>query len=132
VADSELSYVFRGSARAALGFSRDILFSYWVDQPFYVQSGVTGSLTRQVAGPWDVQARVSWYTLDYQQAEVPGAGAAAGRSDRYNSWGGGVGYRVGRDIRVSFNLDSIRRNSVLESLDYRGVRGGMAVPYVLR
>jgi len=132
VADSELSYVFGGSARAALGFSREILFSYEVDRPFYVQSGMTASLTRQVAGPWDVQGRMSWYTLNYRQADALDGGAAPGRVDRYNSWGGGIGYRVGRDIRVSFNLDSIRRNSVLESLDYRGVRGGMAVTYVLR
>ncbi|HOQ59265.1 MAG TPA: hypothetical protein PKZ08_01465, partial [Vicinamibacterales bacterium] len=70
--------------------------------------------------------------LDYQQAARAGLGAAAPRVDRYNSWGGGIGYRVGRDIRVGFNLDSVRRDSVVENLDYRGVRGGMAVTYVLR
>ncbi|HOG27859.1 MAG TPA: outer membrane beta-barrel protein [Vicinamibacterales bacterium] len=132
VADAELSYVFGGSLRAALGFSRDILFSYWVDQPFYIQSGFNASLTRQVSGPWDVQARLARYSLDYQQAARAGLGAAAPRVDRYNSWGGGIGYRVGRDIRVGFNLDSVRRDSVVENLDYRGVRGGMAVTYVLR
>lgn len=132
VADAELSYVFRGSLRAALGFSRDILFSYWVDQPFYIQSGFNASLARQVSGPWDVEARVAWYSLDYQQAERTGPGPAVPRVDRYNSWGGGVGYRIGRDIRLGFNLDAVRRDSAVENLDFRGVRGGMAVTYVLR
>ena len=129
VAKAELSYALRGTTRVAVGFSRDIYFSYEIYEPFYIQPGFTLSLTQQVSGPWDVQARGSWYTLNYQSADTQGAATAPGRVDRYQAWGGGIGYRVGRDIRVGFNIDYSRRQSVVQGQDYTGIRGGMAVTY---
>ena len=70
-------------------------------------------------------------------AELP-AGRRAGvpplpeRIDHYRTFGGGIGYRVGRDIRVGFNIDSFHRDSIVASQAYDGVRGGMAVTYVLK
>ena len=115
-----------------MGFSRDIYFSYEVTEPFYIQPGFKLSLTQQVSGPWDVQARGEWYRLNYQRAETPGAAPIPGRVDRYNTWGGGIGYRLGRDIRVGFNIDSFHRESAVQGQDYTGIRGGMAVTYVLK
>ena len=132
VANAELSYAFRGMTRFAVGVSRDIFFSYEIDQPFYIQPGFTLSVTRQVTGPWDVQARGGWYRLNYQQAVVPGSPPPPERVDRYRTFGGGVGYRVGTDIRVGFNIDSFRRESILDSQAYEGIRGGMAVTYVFK
>jgi hypothetical protein len=85
-----------------------------------------------VSGPWDVQARGSWYRLDYQRAADGGGSTGPGREDRYRTWGGGVGYRVGRDIRLGLNVDSVQRKSEYESAAYDGIRGGMAVTYVLK
>ena len=132
VANAELSYTFLGATRVTAGFSRDIYFSYEVTEPFYIQPGLTLSVTQQVRGPWDVQARGAWYRLNYQRAEVPGAAPLPGRVDYYNTWGGGIGYRVGRDIRVGFNIDSYHRESDVQRQNYRTIRGGMAVTYVLR
>ena len=132
VANVELSYVFRGMTRITIGLSRDIHFSYEVVEPFYIQPGITVSVTQQVRGPWDVQARGAWYRLDYQRTDSALGTVLPERVDRYSSWGGGVGYRVGRDIRVGFNLDYTRRNSILDIQEYEGLRGGMAVTYVLK
>ena len=57
IANAELSYAFRGMTRFTVGVSRDIFFSFEVLEPFYIQPGFTLSVTQQVTGPWDVQAR---------------------------------------------------------------------------
>lgn len=130
VASIDLSYALRGVTRFGVGGGRDIYFSYETTEPFYVQTGLNLSVTQQVTGPWDVQARGGWNRLAYQQAATAGTASTAGRVDHYNSWGGGVGYRVGKDIRVGFNIDSFRRISARPDYSYDGVRGGMAVTYV--
>jgi hypothetical protein len=132
VANAELSYAFRGMTRFTVGFSRDIHFSYEVARPFYVQPGFALSVTQRVTGPWDVQARAGWYRLDYQNAGTAGGSPVPERVDRYRTWGGGVGYSVGRDIRVGFNVDSVQRDSVVPGQGYDAVRGGMAVTYVVK
>lgn len=133
VANLELSYVLLGATRFTVGASRDIHFSYSITEPFYIQPGFTLAVTQQVAGPWDVQARGGWYKLDYQRAETGGGEAATpDRVDRYETYGGGIGYRVGRDIRVGLNLDYVRRESVLPGQSYDGLRGGVAATYVVK
>jgi hypothetical protein len=132
VASAELSYAYRGTTRFTAGVSRDIYFSYEITEPFYIQPGFSLSVTQQVTGPWDVQARGAWYRLNYQRADTPGAEPAPGRVDRYLTWGGGVGYRVGRDIRVGFNVDSSHRESIVQGQNFDGIRGGMAVTYVVK
>jgi len=132
VANAELSHAFGGVTRVTAGVSRDIYFSYEITRPFYIQPGFTLALTQRVTGPWDVQARASWYRLNYQQAEVPGAAPLPERIDRYRTFGGGVGYRLGRDIRVGFNVDSFSRDSIVANQAYDGIRGGMAVTYVVK
>jgi len=130
VANAELSYVLMGMTRVTVGVSRDVHFSYEVDEPFYVQPGFTLTVTQQLGGPWDAQARGGWYRLDYQRAATAPADQAPERVDRYQTFGGGVGYRLGRNIRVGFNVDYFRRDSQLPDQDYDGVRGGLAVTYV--
>jgi hypothetical protein len=132
VANAELSYAFRGMTRFTVGFSRDIFFSFEVLEPFYIQPGFTLSLTQQVTGPWDVQARAGWYQLQYQSAQPLEGATVVGRVDSYNTFGGGIGYRVGRDIRVGFNVDYFRRESIFYTQTFDGLRGGVAVMYVLK
>jgi hypothetical protein len=115
--------------RFTVGASRDIYFSYSNIEPFYIQPGFTLSITQQVSGPWDVQARGAWYRLDYQRVDVPGPEQLPERVDEYQTWGGGIGYRVGREIRVSVNVDGYQRQSILNGQDYDGIRAGMAVTY---
>lgn len=132
VVNAELSYTLRGVTRFTVGASRDVFFSYEVTRPFYIQPGFTLAVTQQVSGPWDVQARASWYRLDYQQSDVPGTEPLPERNDRYRTFGGGVGYKMSKDIRLGFNLDSFRRDSIEPGQSYDGLRGGMAVTYVVK
>ena len=132
VGSAELAYSLRGTTRFGAGGERDIYFSYETTEPFYIQTGFTLSVTQQVTGPWDVQARGAWYRLNYQRADLPDTPTLPERIDSYRTWGGGVGYRVGRDIRLGFNVDYSRRESIQQSQNYEALRGGMAVTYVLK
>ena len=132
VANADLSYTLRGVTRFTAGVSRDVFFSYEVTRPFYIQPGFTVGVTQQVSGPWDLQARASWYRLDYRQVDVPGTEPLPERNDRYRTFGGGVGYKVSRDIRVGFNVDAFHRDSIEPGESYDGLRGGMAVTYVVK
>jgi len=52
---------FLGRTRFRLAPRATSTSSYDIDEPFYIQPGFTLSVTQQVGGPWDVQARGSWY-----------------------------------------------------------------------
>jgi hypothetical protein len=132
VGSAELAYSLRGATRFGAGGERDIYFSYETTEPFYIQTGLTVSVTQQVTGPWDVQARGGWYRLNYQRVDVLDNRSLPERIDHYRTWGGGVGYRVGRDIRVGFNIDYFSRDSIRQDQAYEGLRGGMAATYVFK
>ncbi len=128
VAAVSLGYLLAGATRFAVGVDRDVQYSYEIDQPYYVLTGVTGSITRIVGLGWDVVVRGANQRLAYRDtANVPES--AAGRVDRVVSWGGGVGYRLSQGARVGFNADYYSRRSPIYERTYEGLRAGLAVTY---
>jgi hypothetical protein len=68
----------------------------------------------------DVLVRGSFATLAYR--DLAGATVAvAHRADDVSSYGGGVGYHLGRDARIGFNIDSSRRTSDLSGRRYNNL-----------
>lgn len=123
-----LSYTIFGTTRFTLQAARDVQYSLDIDQPYYLQTGFEGSVAQQVFGPFDVVARAGRQALDYRDR----AGAVvkvADRVDHVRTYGGGVGYHMGRDVRIGFNIDSQRRTSGVEGRRYRGLKVGTAVTY---
>jgi hypothetical protein len=53
----------------------------------------------------------------------------ADRTDLVSLFGGGVGYRVAGNMRVSFNVDRQQRNSDFAGHGYGGLRYGTSVTY---
>jgi hypothetical protein len=51
------------------------------------------------------------------------------RVDRVGMLGGGVGYRVGPDVRIGIDVDRERRRSAIEVREYQGFRTGLSVTY---
>jgi hypothetical protein len=126
---ANLSYVALTSTRVAVEGVRDVEYSYEMNQPYYLLNGVTAAVTQRVYGPFDVQGRVGYRTLVYRNR--PGDGPASPRRDRVTTVGGGGGYRVGHDVRVSFDVEQQRRTSPLELRTYSGSRYGFSVTYGL-
>jgi Putative beta-barrel porin 2 len=126
----DLSYVLRESTKLTLTIGRDVQYSYDVNQPYYLQTGMTGSVSQQVYGPVDVVGRIGGQRLEYRDRSGA-AVAAADRTDHTTSYGGGIGYHMGRDVRIGFNIDKQQRDSAIESKQYNGLRYGVSLTYGL-
>jgi len=123
-----LAYVAHGWAKLGLEAVRDIQFSYQAAEPYYVLSGVAGTISQHVFGPFDGVGRIGHQQLAYRGrtgATVPGRD----RVDIVYTFGGGIAYRVGREMRIGFNVDNQQRASVLQNRRYNGLRYGTSVTY---
>lgn len=123
-----LSYRLLGTTRLGFHATRELQPSFDVSQPYYVETGVMGSVQQQVYGPFDVLARAGARGLAYRDR----AGAAVllpGRTDRVRTLSLGAGYRLGTDKRIGMTLDHQQRTSGLEAVRYSGLRFGLSVTY---
>jgi Putative beta-barrel porin 2 len=116
-----------GATRIGVQTGRDIQYSLEKTQPYYVENGVGFSVTQGLAGPFDAVGRIGFQRLSYRG--LVGVAGLADRTDRVDSFGGGLGYRVGRDMRIGFNIDRQQRNSDLARHSYGGMRYGTSVTY---
>jgi hypothetical protein len=124
----DLSYVAMGSTKVTVTGARDINYSYDINQPYYVQTGAELSLAQQIFGPVDVVGRVGIQRLDYRD-RAGAVVAVSDRTDYVHSYGGGIGYHLGRDIRIGFNVDQAHRTSAVSARQYDDLRYGTAVTY---
>lgn len=125
-----LSYVALASTRVTLEGMRDVEYSFDTTQPYYLLSGAAGTMTQRIAGPVDVQGRLGYRMLAYRK-RVSDASALENRRDRVKTVGGGLGYRIGRDLRLAFNVERQQRQSPITRRNYEGLRYGMSVTFGL-
>ena len=118
----------RGRVRIDATTSRDVDYSWEVTYPYYVLTGVTLVITPQLTPHWDVRGRAGVQRLAY----LAGIGVPTpvdDRVDRLEMSGAGVGYRIGRDVRLGIDVDHERRQSPVQLRAYRGYRTGLSVIY---
>ena len=108
--------------------NRDVQYSYDINQPYYLQTGFSGSVSQQIFGPVDIVVRGGLGRLEYRD-RAGAAVAVSNRVDRVESYGGGVGYHLGRDMRIGVNIDHNRRDSALDLRRYQGWLYGVAITY---
>lgn len=126
----DLTYVLQGSTRVAVAIGRDIQYSYDVERPYYLQTGFSGSLAQQIYGPLDAVVRVGVQRLAYRD-RLDRVVSVPDREDTVRTYGGGVGYHVGRDLRIGVNIDKYRRLSDVNQRRYDGLKFGTSVTYGL-
>jgi hypothetical protein len=127
IASVNLSYVALGSTKLGVIIGRDIQHSFDFNQPYYLQTGIDASIGQQIYGPLDVQARIGGQRLAYREREI--SVTVVDRQDKVRSYGAGIGYRLGRDLRVGFNVDHQRRESEIDERRYEGLKYGMAMSF---
>jgi hypothetical protein len=125
---ADLSYVLLGITRFAVKGTRDIQYSYDINQPYYLQTGVNLEVSQQIAGPFDAVGRVGTARLDYRD-RAGAVVAVSNRVDHIDTYGGGFGYHLGRDTRIGVNIDQYERLSPVIGRQYKGLRYGIAVTY---
>jgi hypothetical protein len=125
-ASVNLSYTALESTKMSVTMARDIQNSYDINTPYYMQTGITGTITQQLYGPFDLQGRIGAQRLSYID-RIGAVVTVANRVDRMQSYGGGVGYRMSRDLRLGVNIDQQKRTSALTNLQYKDLQIGMAI-----
>jgi hypothetical protein len=127
-ARADVSFVTVGSTRLGVQVVRDVDYSYDIQQPYYVQTGVMTSFTQALVGPLNGTARVGVQQLAYR-GRVGQATPLGNRTDVVYLFGGSVGYRVAGGMRISFNVDQQQRNSDRAGASYGDLRYGTSVTY---
>ncbi len=125
---ADLAFSIYGTTRFGVHALRDIEYSYDVNQPYYLLTGFDASVAQQIFGPFDTVLRVGEQRLAYRD-RVGATIEAHNRTDAVHSKGLGVGYHLGKELRLAFNVDSIHRTSVVESRPYEGLKYGTALTY---
>ncbi len=133
VAQVNLAYTLMGMTRFGVQVDRDVLYSYEQTEPYYVLTGIVGTITQGLSRTWDVQARAGNQRLAYRRIvpvpDFPPVEIPPARTDRVVFYGGGLGYRLGTDVRIGFNVDYYTRNSDRETRRYEGLKVGTSVTY---
>ena len=91
-------------------------------------TGFDASIAQQIFGPFDTVLRVGEQRLAYRD-RIGATINASNRTDAVHSKGLGVGYHLGKELRLGFNLDTIHRTSVVVSRPYEGLKFGTALTY---
>jgi hypothetical protein len=128
VANYGVALTVAGRTRFEVAGTRDVNHSYELAYPYYVLTGATLTGTPRLSDSWDVQGRVGIQRLAYRAAD-DAIEALADRMDQYRLFGAGVGYHLGREMRIGFNVDRQHRTSPVQSRDYEGYRIGTSITY---
>ncbi len=117
-----------GATRLGIQATRDLQYSYDIEQPYYVGTGTSLSVTQGLSGPFDIVGRYGIQQLAYQ-GRLGSSSDRPDRTDVIHWFGGGLGYRVGRDMRIGINVEQQRRTSDFVHHRYDGLRYGTSVTY---
>lgn len=127
-ANADVSYRALASTRLGVQMMRDLQYSYEFEQPYYLQTGVTVTVSQLVGGPFDVVGKWGAYTLGYR-GQIEAASSLLDRTDSLRLFGGGVGYRFSKGTRFGFDVEQQQRISDAPGRAYAGLRFGTSVRY---
>jgi hypothetical protein len=136
--------VIRSRLQLGVQVGRDVAFSYQPEQPYYLLTDATLTLTQRIGTSWDVVARGGRQTLDYSRVNravpltvvVDDLGSpvpvATAQKDVIRQFGGGIGYRFGRIMRLGIDGSFYRRVSSSPLIpQFEGLRIGASISYGL-
>jgi hypothetical protein len=122
----DAQYVWRESTLFALFAERNPEYSIASTEPYYILNAGTVSATQSIGLNWYAIGRVGESRLNYREF-LPTL--TDSRVDRVFTRGFGFGRRLGRDIRIGFDIDYVRRRSTIALNEYEGYRVGGSFSY---
>lgn len=108
VASAGLRYAFSDVTRMYLDGGRDVRYSYDPLQPYYLETGLRFRLIQRIAGPVEGVGLVERWQLQHQRL---GGQSFDGREEDTTTIGGGVGFRMSREMELTFTIDRTERTS---------------------
>ena len=104
-------------------------YSFEATEPYFLLTEFGMDVRQMLGYQWDVVGRAGTSRLAYQRMAVDGATAESGRTDWVDFYGGGVGRRLGENVRIGFDVDRVARRSTLAFREYQGFRIGGSFTY---
>ena len=108
VASAGLRYAFADVTRVYLDGGHDVKYSFDPLQPYYLESGLRVRLIQRIAGPFEGVAIGERWHLQHQRV---GGQSFDGREEYTTTVGGGVGFRLTREMEITFTVDRTTRTS---------------------
>jgi hypothetical protein len=127
--DVTLAYELLSATRFTGTINRAVEFSFDNDQPYYLLTGGSLSIAQRIVGPFDLVGRATAQNLNYRSRVGDLYPVQPERTDSLRSFGSGLGYRMGQDVRLGFNVDRERRTSILPERGYKTMRYGVSLTY---
>ena len=133
-ASVDLQYVPFDTMRIAIGFERDIGYSFRLAEPYYLRSGLTASVTQVLGRSWRIWGSAGLDWREYRRRAAGRRGEAAsdgvGPLERGSIYGAGVDYGLSRSTAISFAATYHRRLSSFGSRrEYQLLRIGTTITY---
>ena len=108
VGSGEIGFSVLNQTSFGLSANRDVSYSYDAAEPYYLESGGRFTVSQRLVGPLELIALGGRQQLRYQDF---GAASFDGRSENVTSIGGGLGIRLGEQMRFTLTYDRSRRTS---------------------
>ncbi len=111
VATVTLGSTLLGVTRFGATLQRDVAYSFEDETPYYLLSGVGGSVTQRLGGPVDLTVGVTRRYLSYRALEGSSAFGGGSRRDIVDVATAGVGIDLGAVARLGVNAEYTERRS---------------------
>jgi hypothetical protein len=129
IASVDAKYTVSAS-RLGVKVSRDLVYSYDPEQPYYTLTDLQGTLTERVTRKLELVGRGGVQLLGYQALRT--LPATDSHTDIITQYGGGIGYLFGRTTRVGFDAMYYQRRTTDTTLPaFDGLRFGASFSYGL-
>jgi hypothetical protein len=123
VALGSISHTFVERTKVDLQLSRDVQYSFELNQPYYLTTGFRVVVTQQLREEIDVRLSAGRDRLDYRAEErVPDELPDDQRRDRSDVFDIGGGYRFQPNFRVGLDVEFARRSSDRPDREYSRTR----------
>jgi hypothetical protein len=123
VMQGSLSHTFVERTRVDLMVSRDVQYSFELNEPYYLTTGFRVVVNQQLREDLDVRVTGGRDRLEYRAEELrPDALPDETRTDLADLIDLGVGYRLRPTFRLGFDVEYARRSSDRTGRDYHRTR----------
>jgi polysaccharide export outer membrane protein len=125
VASVDLGYTLRNSTRWAVGFDRDVTHSVSILRPYYLGTGISGSVTQRFGSRWRVEAAIGSRWLTYLGTAVNPADEAPVGSfgpDTVRRYSLNASYRTNQLGEFGVTAEYYRRQSDIPGRAYDRLR----------
>jgi hypothetical protein len=126
-ATAGVGYVLLGVTRFDVQVTRQVQYSFDGNTPYYVLSGVSGSVSQELFGPVSLVINGANQQLAYRAAA--GVPESFARTDTAQTYGGGLSFRVGPTFDISALADEYQRTSPADLRQFKDLRFGISISY---